>query len=452
MKRSLDTSNGNKQKLSKKQKKKKERRKFDVTKYKKRYVALHIAYFGQKYRGYASQAETKETIEHYLFEALVKTCLIVDRASSSYSLSGRTDAGVSAVGQVISLYLRSKQLASTNSGGNNNSNNDNNNNNDDDNDVLLPHNEELDYVNILNRLLPIDIKILAWSDIPPHFSARFSPLSRVYRYYFPIRQMNIDKMREAAKSFLGEHDFRNFCKMNVVAVSNYKRKIFKFDVLRVSDIDESNTASEKSKPKETDMYMFEIEGTAFLWHQVRMMTAVLFMVGSGKEDPSIITTLLDVDKHPRRPQYNMSNEGPLVLYKTNYTEVSFKTSEFAMKWLLRRYENMWHEYTVQAHMMREFINVARKSYRDSSTKNSTTGTNALKRRISDYIVGHGSGGDYVRLLNRSTASSYEERVNNLSKRRRDERNRLLSMGNNFRNDGVLSERQRAIQGRDGTHK
>ena len=43
-------------------------------------------------------------------------------------------------------------------------------------------------------------------------------------------------------------------------------------------------------------------------------------------------------------------------------------------------------------------------------------------------------------------------MNNLSKRRRDERNRLLSMGNNFRNDGVLSERQRAIQGRDGTHK
>ena len=33
------------------------------------------------------------------------------------------------------------------------------------------------------------------------------------------------------------------------------------------------------------MYMFEIEGTAFLWHQVRMMTAVLFLVGSGKEDP-----------------------------------------------------------------------------------------------------------------------------------------------------------------------
>ena len=70
MKRSLETSKGNKQKLNKKQKKKKERRKFDVTKYRKRYVALHIAYFGQKYRGYASQAETKETIEHYIFHCI----------------------------------------------------------------------------------------------------------------------------------------------------------------------------------------------------------------------------------------------------------------------------------------------------------------------------------------------------------------------------------------------
>ena len=127
-------NNGNNGKPRKRQKKKKTQRQFDVTKYKKRYVALHVAYFGHKYRGYASQADTTETIEHYLFEALKKTCLIVDRKSSSYSLSGRTDAGVSAVGQVISIYLRSKQLASSindnpnekNSNNNNNSNNNKN--------------------------------------------------------------------------------------------------------------------------------------------------------------------------------------------------------------------------------------------------------------------------------------------------------------------------------------
>ena len=108
--------------------------------------------------------------------------------------------------------------------------------------------------------------------------------------------MNINDMRLAAKLFIGEHDFRNFCKMNVIAVSNYKRKIFRFDICKVNgnNEDECSTGHEENGSNDTDMYMFEIEGTAFLWHQVRMMTAVLFLVGSGKEDPPIISTLLNV--------------------------------------------------------------------------------------------------------------------------------------------------------------
>ena len=300
--------------------------------------------------------------------------------------------------------------------------------------------------------------------------------------------MNINDMRLAAKLFIGEHDFRNFCKMNVIAVSNYKRKIFRFDICKVNgnNEDECSTGHEENGINDTDMYMFEIEGTAFLWHQVRMMTAVLFLVGSGKEDPPIISTLLNVVNHPRRPQYNMSNEGPLVLYKTNYKEVSFNTSEHAMKWLLKRYEDLWHEYAVKACMMREFINVAQKSYNKSISKvaveegttvnkstSSSTNTKInnkllvvddddddenhfistkkpIKSRLSDYISGHESSGEYISLLNRTTAMSYEERINNLSEKRLEERNRLIQKSKTIgiAKNGILSERERAIRGRD----
>lgn len=42
--------------------------------------------------------------------------------------------------------------------------------------------------------------------------------------------------------------------------------------------------------------------------------SVLFMVGSGKESPDIVTELLDVKKHPKKPQYIMADPEPLVLY------------------------------------------------------------------------------------------------------------------------------------------
>lgn len=47
------------------------------------------------------------------------------------------------------------------------------------------------------------------------------------------------------------------------------------------------------------MCVVTIEGQAFLWHQVRAVMAVLFLVGEGKEQPDIVATLLDVEKYPR---------------------------------------------------------------------------------------------------------------------------------------------------------
>eukprot|EP00736_Rhodelphis_marinus_P003760 Rmarinus@m.19210 len=86
---------------------KKTKKGFDMSKYCQRKVAFKIYYFGKRYRGFASLVDSTETIEGKLFDALLKTCLITDRESANYSRCGRTDAGVSAFGQVVSLKVRS---------------------------------------------------------------------------------------------------------------------------------------------------------------------------------------------------------------------------------------------------------------------------------------------------------------------------------------------------------
>ena len=215
----------------------KKQRGFDMSRCRQRHVALKIAYYGQSYHGFASQDDIDNTIEGHLFRALQQTCLIVDRDSCNYSRCGRTDKGVSALGQVVALHLRSK-LA------------------DDAHPALLsaeavaaaaapkapaPDDDapstgrpeppalpaeawatsqpeaELDYIKMLNGVLPHDIRVLGWAHLPPaaQFSARFSCRRRVYHYYFARGALDTEAMAQAAAAFVGEHDFRNFCKMDI---------------------------------------------------------------------------------------------------------------------------------------------------------------------------------------------------------------------------------------------
>ena len=80
---------------------------FDFSRYHKRHVALKMAYIGWDYHGFASQESTENTIESHFFTALCKACLIENRADCNYSRCGRTDKGVSAFAQVVSLDVRS---------------------------------------------------------------------------------------------------------------------------------------------------------------------------------------------------------------------------------------------------------------------------------------------------------------------------------------------------------
>lgn len=67
-------------------------------------------------------------------------------------------------------------------------------------------------------------------------------------------------MQEAASHFVGEHDFRNFCKVDAEHVKNFVRRILDFRVKLVQPPSSDGRA----------LYALHIKGTAFLWHQVSL--------------------------------------------------------------------------------------------------------------------------------------------------------------------------------------
>ena len=86
---------------------------------------------------------------------------------------------------------------------------------------------------MLNKVLPDNIRVTGWCPVAPDFSARFSCCGRVYRYYFLRRQYNIAKLEEALALLEGEHDFRNFCRIDAINVCDFVRTIFKGRVITV---------------------------------------------------------------------------------------------------------------------------------------------------------------------------------------------------------------------------
>ncbi|PSN72239.1 pseudouridylate synthase-like protein 3 [Corynespora cassiicola Philippines] len=353
---------------------------FDFSKYSTRLIALKFAYLGQKYNGFEHHRNNSTplpTIEEELWKALVKTRLInpapvegssadyerldkrtfeawdrdgadVNWEGCEYSKCGRTDRGVSAFGQVIGVRVRSnkplpKAKPPPAEG-------------EDAEDSALaqePEPEkpfddltaEISYIQLLNRVLPPEIRVYAWCpNPPPNFSARFSCKERRYKYFFTnpcfapvpgasglygtqtdrrtMREgwLDIEKMKEGCKALEGLHDFRNFCKIDASKqLTNFNRRIFKADIeevspLAVPELLHHSTLQSPNAADQPKMYAFVLHGSAFLWHQVRSIVAILFLIGQGLEKPSIVTELLDIEKNPTRPKYEMASDAPLVLW------------------------------------------------------------------------------------------------------------------------------------------
>ncbi|KAI9029109.1 pseudouridine synthase, partial [Phycomyces nitens] len=314
--------------------KRKPERPFDMNKYGQRRVAFKVAYLGWNYLGFASQNDpiSTPTVEDEIFKAFRAARLMHPTPEQAqFSRCGRTDRGVSGLGQVISLNVRS----------------------------TLANGKEIPYLETVNRLLPKDIRLLAWSPVSDAFNARFDCRSRTYKYFFPKHTLDIKRMKEAALYFVGTHDFRNFCKLDPSKnITNYHRTIVSLDIRPVHGLDTSGVGLN------TDFYEVKLKGTAFLWHQVRCMMSILFLAGQGLESPEIVKQLLDVETIDARPDYPMANDLPLVLYDCEFDNIDWiyasdnHTAPSAVPTPLRTYNHIreqWSEQMTRGLMYQTFM-------------------------------------------------------------------------------------------------
>lgn len=335
-----------------KKKPKKPAKAFDQSKYSTRLIALKFAYLGGNYNGFEHHTNNTTplpTIEEELWKALRKVKLIFPTFKPGqseddvcwdgveYSKCGRTDRGVSAFGQVIGVRVRSARpkINDAEHGGEADSPMPDAERKEGEEKAVErefdPIRDELPYIQLINRVLPPDIRILAWCpDPPPDFSARFNCKERRYRYFFtnpafvplpgstPKAEdgstgegwLDVEAMNTAAKKYEGLHDFRNLCKVDPSKqIADFSRRIFHAGIHEAQPGGE--VASDPLSPK---LYYFEVRGSAFLWHQVRHLVAVLFLVGQGYESPRIVDELLDIEKTPAKPHYEMASDIPLVLW------------------------------------------------------------------------------------------------------------------------------------------
>lgn len=329
-----------------------------------RKIAVKFCYSGWEYNGLAYQIDPTPlpTVEEVLFQAFAKARLVDAEAGldgCGWEKCGRTDVGVSAAGQVISLWVRSARpvkptlepdpdVPTSNPASSSTT----------ELDALPdvdqvspdlpsfdlvdeppsnssappPRIEELHYVSILNRVLPPTIRVLAWSPVSPDFSARFNCQHRHYKYFFTAHDLDIVLMQHAATALVGEHDFRNLSKLDPAKqITDFRRRIMRADIALVSG------------QGDTAVYVLDLVGSAFLYHQVRHIMAVLFLVGTGLESPSIVPTLLNVDgsERPlsptdpplpivdRKPEYQMADALPLMLWDCAFanSDVRWQTGD-----------------------------------------------------------------------------------------------------------------------------
>lgn len=333
--------------------------------YMTRHIALRFHYDGSTYNGLAQNinSPTDNSVEKKLIAAMKKTCLIESRDTCGYSRSGRTDKGVSAFGQVIALRVRSAFPIGTLLEGEENEKTlmqevdlpknhletikcwapakpmKKKGNAAADKDSEDPQNlaekilKERDFAQMLNNILPHSIRVVGWSPVTDGFSARFSTKSRTYRYFFVRRHLDLDAMAKGMQYMVGKHDFRNLCKMNCEEVDNFMRIVNYGKIVKAKPLSEStgvqyedHVVSDDAEDS-SDLYRqvcyFEIQGQAFLWHQIRCIASLLFMIGKKLEKAEVVNQLFDIESNPGKPCYPFAADLPLVLHKCDYHNVRF---------------------------------------------------------------------------------------------------------------------------------
>lgn len=201
-----------------------------------------VEYEGTRYRGWQPQKNAR-TVAGEIQRAIHDVCAT---AAFEFQGSGRTDAGVHALGQTAHLEITT---------------------------MLAPEILRIK----LNDLLPADIVILDIQKADPRFHARHHAVSRSYLYQISRRRtalgkryvwwvkdtLHVRRMQETAALFTGMHDFRSFTE---------------------DDPDEKSTKvqiEELRLAEAGDLLLIRMRGSHFVWKMVRRVVGVLAEVGRG---------------------------------------------------------------------------------------------------------------------------------------------------------------------------
>ena len=243
-----------------------------------------IQYDGSRYDGWQRQGNTHETIQEKIEETILKmTGYVVE-----LSASGRTDAGVHALGQVANFKT---------------------------NEII----KEDEFLKDLNRYLPKDIRIVCVERVGERFFARLNARRKTYLYRidnsrfgsvfdrkYAMRfseKLDVEKMKTAAAYLVGEHDFKSFCNKKNMKKSTV-RIIYSIDIICMGD-------------EEDRIIEIEYTGNGFLYNMVRILTGTLIDVGRGKIEPEKIPQIID-EKDRGAAGFTAAPEG-LFLKKVEYS-------------------------------------------------------------------------------------------------------------------------------------
>jgi tRNA pseudouridine38-40 synthase len=215
-----------------------------------------LEYDGREFEGWQVQAGSHRTVQGVLLQALEQ----VTGRPARVTGAGRTDAGVHAEGQVASVRVETG---------------------------LEPGALE----RALNGVLPRDVAIVSLARAPDGFDARRCARSKLYRYrvwnapsrsplrawrsLFVPRPLDLEAMRRAGRSLVGEHDFSSF-RAAGSAVQSSVRTLTRLEIL-------GEPGGE---------ILLEFEGDGFLRHMVRNLVGTLLEVGRGRREAASMPRLL----------------------------------------------------------------------------------------------------------------------------------------------------------------
>lgn len=220
---------------------------------------ITIQYDGTRYQGWQRQESTDNTIQGK-FEAILAKMTGLDFVQVDGS--GRTDAGVHALGQVANFKIDTDKTAK----------------------------EVMAYI---NQYLPEDIGVIAIQEMPERFHSRLNAKGKTYcyriwntelpcifarRYVYEMpEELDLEAMRTAAACLTGKHDFKAFTS----AKKSKKSTVRTMDFVEIDRNDKE--------------VVITYSGDGFLYHMVRILTGTLIEVGLGQRSPASVQALLEKD-------------------------------------------------------------------------------------------------------------------------------------------------------------